>query len=76
MPRENYSWYNGIRVLRKGAIMFSVIGKIVAILFIVTFGLVLFAFGFGWLSVFVIPLFVLVLPILLVIFIVVKVIRA
>ena len=56
--------------------MFSVIGKIVAILFIVTFGLVLFAFGFGWLSVFVIPLFVLVLPILLVIFIVVKVIRA
>ena len=56
--------------------MFSVIGKIVAILFMVTFGLVLFAFAFGWLSVIAVPIFVLVLPVALVIFVVYKVIRA
>ena len=56
--------------------MFSVIGKIVAILFMVTIGLVVLTFGFGWLTAVLWPLMLVALPIALVAWIVYKVVRA
>ena len=56
--------------------MFEVIGKIAVILFIITAGVVLMAFGLGYATVVAWPILIIAIPIAIAIYIVVKVIRA
>lgn len=65
-----------LETLRKEIEMFGIIGKIVVVLFMITIGLTIFTFGFGWLMAIAWPIMLIAVPILLVVFVVYKVIRA